>query len=189
VRGETASGRWAVVLGEGAWRWAARTGPGLNLYRGLYAGLVGWLLSPAGDEPVLLREAPRHGEAPVWRVAAGVRDLVIEVRDSTGRVVWADSAAAPADSLRGPMLEAGGAAFAARGRSERGPFQVAAPFDVTPAAELTPRAIGAPFDVRSVDTTERRIVGLRGRPPVWPFAAAVVLLCAEWLWRRRIGLR
>ena len=51
-----------------------------------------------------------------------------------------------------------------------------------------PGSVGAPLNVPA--SGAGTAPGLPGSdPPVWPFALSLVLLCVEWLWRRRVGLR
>ncbi len=188
--GSTDDRRWAVVHGESTWRWAARGERGLPLYRGLISGMVGWLVERTVSQPVRLQDpSPGHGEALQWRLAPDVRDLRIEVEDSSGRVVWSDSLAGPAESIDGPTLPAGDARFVAEGRIGSGDFHVVRPFHVGGGDESLPRPSGPALDVRPSRAEDGSTRGPRGGTPVWPFAAAIVMLCAEWLWRRRVGLR
>ncbi len=190
VMGSTDDRRWAVVHGESTWRWAARGERGLPLYRGLISGMVGWLVERTVSQPVRLQDpSPGHGEALQWRLAPDVRDLRIEVEDSSGRVVWSDSLAGPAESIDGPTLPAGDARFVAEGRIGSGDFHVVRPFHVGGGDESLPRPSGPALDVRPSRAEDGSTRGRRGGTPVWPFAAAIVMLCAEWLWRRRVGLR
>ena len=189
VIGSTAGRRWAVVHGEGAWRWAARPGRGLSLYRGLFAGMTGWLVERSAPEPVhLVNPAARAGDSVRWRAAADVRDLLVRLEDGSGSVVWSGNGPDSSGALAGPPLDRGDARFTATGSVRDVPFRIARPFHVNAESEALPRVPGPALDVRprqvGKDPAERG-----SEPPVWPFAAAVVLLCAEWLWRRRIGLR
>ncbi len=190
VMGSTDDRRWAVVHGESTWRWAARGERGLPLYRGLFGGIVGWLVERTATQPVWLQDpSPGHGEALQWRLAPKVRDLRIEVEDSSGRVVWSDSLSGPAVWIDGPTLPAGDARFIAEGRMGSGDFRVVRPFHVGGGDESLPRPFGPALDVRPARAEDGSTRGPRGGTPVWPFAAAIVMLCAEWLWRRRVGLR
>lgn len=190
VIGTTGDRRWAVVLGEGTWRWAARAHEGTNLYRGLYGGLAGWLLERATSDPVRLDDpAPTAGEALRWRVAPDVRDLAVELRDAGGDVIWSDSLEVPPPLVSGTGLDAGDARFVARGTGRDGPFRVDRPFHVGPPDELLPGPAGPPLDIVASRIPESDRRPGPGLPPAWPFAAAALLLCAEWIWRRRVGLR
>jgi hypothetical protein len=190
VIGADGTRRWAVVLSEGTWRWAARGAVGMDLYRGLYGGLAAWLLEQAAPAPVRLDDpTPAAGETVRWRVAPDVRDLTLELRDAAGTLVWSDSSGVPPPTVTGAGLAAGDARFVARGRAGDAAFQVERPFHVASSAELAPRLQGPAIDVgAAIDAIPERMRG-GGSPPVWPLAAAVLLLCAEWMWRRRVGLR
>ncbi len=188
----SAGGRRVLVLAEGTWRWSARTGSARAVYRGLYGGITGWLLGGLRRVPVSLSEREVRGQGSIgWSVAPGVEDLVITVRDSTGSTVWGDSIARPADHVDGPGLPPGDLDFEARGKLDDEEFVVGRPFAVAgPVAELGGRGVGPSL------TTGELTAGSRGRqrdgrtaPPVWPYALAAGLLCAEWVLRRRLGLR
>ena len=189
VIGSTEGRRWAVVHGEGAWRWAARGDQGLVLYRGLFAGMTRWLVERTAPMPVQLSDlTPRSGDSVRWRAAPDVRDLAIRLEDGSDTVVWSETSLDSATAIAGPPLERGDARFVATGSVGGVPFQIRRPFHVNAGAEELPNAAGPPLDVRPADLLgERNVAG--SEPLVWPFAAAIVLMCAEWLWRRKVGLR
>ncbi len=189
VIGSTKGSRWAIVHGEGTWRWAARGDQGLALYRGLFAGMTRWLVERTNPRPVQLSDpSPSTGDSVRWRTAPDVRDLSLRLEDSSGAVVWSATSPNPAIPISGPPLERGDARFVATGTVGGVPFRIHRPFNVGAGAEELPNVVGPPLDVRP-----EKVAGQRGAagsdPPVWPFAAAIVLLCAEWLWRRKVGLR
>lgn len=189
VIGSTAGRRWAVVHGEGTWRWAARSAEGLSLYRGLFAGMVRWLVERAAPPPIEL-SAPfiRAGDSVRWRAAPDARDLSLRLEDASGVVVWSNGEGGAAGEIAGPPLESGDARFEAIGSVGGVPFRVERPFHVNAGKEDLPGVQGPPLDVAPrVLETERAPPG--STPPVWPFAMAIGLLCVEWVWRRRIGLR
>jgi hypothetical protein len=185
------SRRRVLLLAEGTWRWSARTGSARSVYRGLYAGITGWLLGDYRRVPVTLETGPETRPGSIsWSIAPGVVDLVIAVRDSTGTVVWTDSIASPGNRIEGPDLPAGGLEFEARGRSEGSEFVVGRPFSVAgPAAELRGRDLGASLTTLAESASARRPARPRSAPPIWPYVLAAGLLCGEWIWRHRMGLR
>ena len=190
LMGSTDDRRWAVVHGEGTWRWAARGERGLPLYRGLFSGIAGWLVERSATQSVELRDrSPGAGDALRWRLAPDVRDLRIDVEDSSGQVVWSDSPTGPAESITGPQLPAGDARFVAEGKVGSGAFRIVTPFHVRGGDESLPRPAGPALEVRPARADDGSARGPRAGTPVWPFAAAIVILCAEWVWRRRVGLR
>ena len=181
--------RWAVVQAEGAWRWAARGDQGLALYRGLFAGMIRWLVERTAPQPIQLSDPyVRSGDSVRWRVAPEVRDLAMRLEDASGTVVWSSSPSDSATTITGPPLERGDARFVATGATGESQFRIARPFHVNARLEEMPNPVGPPLDVRPDDAADGRAAP-GSDPPVWPFAAAIVLLCVEWLWRRKIGLR
>jgi hypothetical protein len=184
-------GRRVLMLAEGTWRWSTRTGSARSVYRGLYAGISGWLLDDFRRIPVTLETDPDTGGGPLtWNVAPGVEDLVIAVVDSAGEVIWTDSVATPGPRVSGPELPAGDLEFEARGISAGDEFIVARPFTVVgPAIELGGRDVGASLTSPARSADARRPAPQRRAPPLWPYVLAVGLLCAEWIWRHRLGLR
>ena len=182
--------RRVLVLAEGTWRWSARTGSARAVYRGLFAGVTGWLLEDFRRVPVTLAAGPVDGRASVaWSVAPGVEDLSIAIRDSTGIVVWTDSIGVPANRVLGPDLSAGDFESEARGRLDGTDFVVGRPFAIAgPTAEEGGRNIGASLTTSAQSSASPR-TDRRKSVPLWPYAFAAGLLCAEWIWRHRLGLR
>lgn len=182
-------GRRRIVVGaEGFWRWASRGGTARQAYRSVFAGLAGWLLEAPDRNPVVLEvEGIAAGDSLRWRVAPDVERLVIVVRDSADRAVRADTILAPQSAVVAAGLPGGSYRFEAEGTAGGEPFRTGRPFEVAGAdRELVAREAGDP--IRGVD------IGLaapsrRGRMAVWPFVLAALMLCGEWFWRRRIGLR
>ncbi|MFQ5888466.1 MAG: hypothetical protein ACE5JR_00290 [Gemmatimonadota bacterium] len=190
VAGGAEGRRWAVAAASGLWRWAFRDGMSRQAYRALFGGVAGWLLEFRAGRPVELeRDPPPAGEPLGWRVRPRVRDLALAVYDSADGPVWADTISAPEGRVAGPALPDGPARFVATGRGPQGEFRVERPFDVGDAGgELRPRETFEPLRVGSGGAADRGERSARPRP-VWPFALATLLLCGEWAWRRRIGLR
>lgn len=180
--------RRVVVAAEGTWRWASRGGEARQAYRSLFAGLAGWLLEAPQRRPVeLTRTRLAAGEPVNWRVASGVSDLRIAIRDSAGSVVWEDTVAAPGTSLAGPPAPAGSHSFAAEGVAAGEAFLTGRPFEVEGAErELAARPAGRELVGATVGSVG---AGGTGGRAMWPFVLAALMLCGEWYWRRRIGLR
>ncbi|MFO7588398.1 MAG: hypothetical protein R6X22_10020 [Gemmatimonadota bacterium] len=189
---ESDGSRRVVVLAEGTWRWAARTGRPREVYRALFSGLGGWLLESADREPVALGESPAGEQGFVaLRVAEGVRDLAVSVRDSAGAEVARDSIPAPGPEARLRVGSEGDVWLVATGRVDGRPFRWGRPVRLPgPRAELAGRQGGPVLSVPGSGPRASAGPGVRWRgPPIWPFALAAVALCGEWAWRRRIGLR
>lgn len=189
LAGGSGERRWAALAATGTWRWALREGTPRQAYRALFAALAGWLLEARRGIPVALEEEPRAGAPLRWRVAPGVRELALSVYDSTGSVVWRDTLAGGVGRVTGPVPPPGPSRFEAEGSGPDDRFRVERPFHVHPGdEEWLPRAPVPPLATgRGGGGGERRPEPRRRA--VWPFAAAVLLLCVEWAWRRRIGLR
>lgn len=212
---ERGARRVAHTRARGFWRWAFREGPSRELYRRFWSGVAGWLLAaPAarpdrvGTGPVETRLAP--GSEAAWRAAgAAGQELTVTWRamaapgtppeDSTpGSPVPPDSlvVTAPVDSLgqvalpspEAPGLyrwEAVAPGASGEGRRAEGVVAVQAPaLDLLP-----PRAVSLPVQgtVSGEGAGRENTRPLRTHPV--PYILLVVLLSAEWIGRRRIGLR
>ncbi|MFP4624820.1 MAG: hypothetical protein ACLFRX_11620, partial [Gemmatimonadota bacterium] len=204
VVGVSGGRRVAVALADGYWRWAFAGPAGREVYDRTWAALAGWLMGDAGGAETI-RPEPRvvHRGDPVrWVAPAGA--------DSARITAWPDGpvpsdarvgAAAPATDTV-VAVRAGAAATAplpaghyryearvvageagAAGRAAAGPFTVDAY-----SPELTRPAVALALESRE-DSVEP---GRAGRPlhaMAWPYVLLVILLCAEWVVRRRVGLR
>jgi hypothetical protein len=199
--------REATAWAEGFWRWGFREGQAQELYRRLWSGVAGWLLAggDAGVRQVGLaptRTVVRPGARLPWRAgpAAGGR-VALELAPDSGAA--SDPAALPAptrdtvavDSLGRAALTAPDAPGRYRWRAEVlegiGEGRVRSGLLVVEAAALDlqpPRAVSLLDAVGG----EARAVSGAGRPlrthPA-PYLILLVFLAAEWLGRRRSGLR
>ncbi len=189
VAGERGDARWAVSTAAEWWRWALRGGEERRVYDGVLAGVVGWLVEDATSEPVALAGTPRSDRALEWRVRPGTGNLSLRVTDLGGAEVWSDTVAAPGPRIAGPVLPPGRYEVAVVAEGPDGRFEATRPIEIEPdPAELLPLAEAPPADIAAV-IQARSPAESRAPRPVWPFALAVVLLCVEWVWRHRIGLR
>jgi hypothetical protein len=182
--------RRAVALASGFWRWAARDGVGRDVYRRLWSGVAGWLLAQdpttaSGDVRPERWVVPR-GNPVRWWVPGEAGDSVrLEVTDSVRTVVDTVLPAGPGRSIG--VLPPGTyryAASGADGRAGEGRFDVEARTDEMMPRRATPQA---PPSARAAS-----LAGETGRPlrtSPWPYLLILALLCAEWVGRRRAGLR
>ncbi|MEJ2539561.1 MAG: hypothetical protein P8188_06270 [Gemmatimonadota bacterium] len=198
---ERRGGREAIAWAAGFWRWGFRAGEPREVYRRLWSGVAGWLL--AGDSGAMsevglapARTVVAPGAPLPWRAgpAAGGRMTVTLVPDSLGApggvpdTVAVDSlgrAAVTAPALAGryrwraEVLEGDG-----EGRVRSGLLVVEEPaLDLQP-----PRAVSlldATGGIAGVPAGSGR--PLRTHPA--PYLLLMLLLAAEWLGRRRSGLR
>ncbi len=188
VGGRSAASLWAVAPGVGYWRWAFRAGEPRRTYEGLISGVVGWLAEDYAPLPLELRAVPRAGEILRWRVGSEVSDLGVVVVDERADTVWSAAVPAPEALLPGPSLDEGSFRILAHGTQRGVEFSSERPLQVQPdPEEVGPRPVGAPLTMAA--SSEPGDSKARGRRPVWPFLLAALLLCGEWVWRRRIGLR
>ena len=189
--------RRAVVLASGFWRWAFREGPDRQVYRRLWAGVVGWLLaSTAVEEGVGIRPASRVWSASedlAWRAPGMIGDSIVltlsagdaVVLDTTVIVDGAGDAHTPGlpaaeYAYRATRHGDGEALGSGRVESERHSLEL-----LKQPVELTS---GLDTDGGGAPLSQRR----PGRPlrthPI-PYLLIIVLLSAEWIGRRRWGLR
>lgn len=185
--------RVALILASGLWRWAARDGASRESYRRLWAGLAGWLLEVGVDdleatvEPVRW-PAPR-GRPLEWRVR-GVQDS-LSLRVLAGDSVVSDTTlSGPGPVVRTSALPPGSYRFEAVAEGLPG-GGVDGGIDVTGySAELLHPRVDPPGASGEAGAS-RASVGA-GRPlrthPA-PYLFLILLLCAEWIGRRRQGLR
>lgn len=189
--------RVGVALARGFWRWSFRDGVPNEHYRALWAAVGGWLMA---DEPLAAGPGVRPA-APVLPRGAAVgwlgrgyegEEVRIAVSDSTGTTVL-DSAVTvpPGGRFATGVLPPGRYEHAVATPDAPDADTVRGAFEVeswtremlrlpVPPAELTVYAPPAAAALRS------------SRPlRTWPAAYLIVLaaLCAEWIGRRRSGLR
>ncbi len=177
--------RHIVLVGAtGFWRWRFRGGTGASVYDAFWGSIIDWLAAERRDARVVVPAsgATRAGRPVRWRRGSG--------GDSVVTVVLTRAGASRADtlSLRFPA----GALFAESAPLDPGTWTAAvrggtSALVVNPSSEYLPRrptvtagAVGSgsvPGDVPHV-----RMFGLI-------FALVISMLCAEWVLRRRLGLR
>ena len=184
----TGDRRRIVVAAEGLWRWASRAGETRELYRSMFAGLAGWHLEAADRRPLeLVSTRLSAGDTIRWRAAPEVDEVRLTVRDSTGSPIWSDTLATPDTLITGPPAPEGTLRFEAEGRLGPEGFRVGRPFEAEGTVrELAAREAGDPLDDALAASG---LSAVRAGRAVWPFVLAALMLCGEWLWRRRIGLR
>ncbi|HET9439646.1 MAG TPA: hypothetical protein VFO52_05725 [Longimicrobiales bacterium] len=194
---ESNNRRTAIALGTGYWRWAFRGGTSRDLYDRMWGALAGWMVQ---DQPEIAGAAIRpvrrtvpRGEPMRWLVP-GLTPDSLSLRMIAGeRVVQDNMSRARGDTAMTASLPPGHYSYEARAfgggqivAQATGPITVESysPEFMRAAADLsvlraTPSALGEP--------TRRG-----GRPlhaSAWPYVLVVLLLCAEWIFRRRWGLR
>ncbi len=184
--------RRAVALASGFWRWAARDGVGRDVYRRLWSGVAGWLLA---DDPATASGEVRperwvvsRGSPVRWWIPGEAGDSVrLLIRDSAEAVVVLDTVLPSGAGRSIGALRPGTYHYVAPtqdGTAGEGRFDVE-----SRTAEMLPRRTTpqAPPAARAAS-----LVGASGRPlrtSPWPYLLILALLCAEWIGRRRAGLR
>jgi hypothetical protein len=197
--GQSGTRRWAVALGSGYWVWAFRGGAERQLYTRLWSAIGGWLAQErdiAALPPVrpATLAAPRGSPLP-W-VAPGVAadSIRVAITDEGGAVA-ADTTliSSGLDTLYSSAPAPGhysyrAAAFAAD--------NVIAADGVFTIERYSPELARSPVDLSGLQTRAATVRGgeqiRRGRPlhaSALPYVLLVALLAAEWILRRRWGLR
>lgn len=186
---DRAEGRVAVSLASEFWRWAMRD-HGREPYRRVWSGVVGWLLADeqvAAAEPRPAEWVVAPGEDISWRLIGDSTSLRLVVRGSDG--VMTDTTVSGAGTATTPALPPGVYAYSVLGEAgdtvSRGRFDVArGSLEMLPAPEAPSLPLRA--DVMG-GATDRPGRPLRTSP--WPYLLLILLLCGEWIVRRRSGLR
>jgi len=177
--------RVAVLAASGFWRWRFRGGQRADAYGALFGTLFDWMAAGRSDRRAVVPDAGvfRAGAPLRWRRGApadSVADVVLMRRGAPARV---DSMrlrfAEGANVIESPPLAAGVYDVRASGGSSV--------LVVNASAEMIPRrptvksgGIGGRASL--ADAPLARDLG-------WLYAVAVLALCAEWLLRRRVGMR
>jgi hypothetical protein len=199
LAGETAGQRWAVALGSGYWQWAFRGGSERALYTRVWSALAGWLARERGVaamSPVRPAALTTHRGAPVGWVAPGVvaDSIAITMTATDGTVTDTIITPTARDTAFIQPPAPGHYRFHARAFAQgtvidgEGVFAVErySPEYSRPRTDLTDlsrvsAAAGAGNAPRAHGTP------LHATP--WPYGALILLLLAEWFFRRRWGLR
>lgn len=177
--------RVIVAAASGFWRWRVRGGAGSDAFTAVWGSILDWLAGERADVRAAfpVAAAVRAGDVVQWRRGIGGDSVVrasIVRRGTTGA----------GDAL---LLRFGaGNSVTQSPAPAPGVYEVATTggrslLVVNPSTELLPRR----KTVRDGALGSGRTLGEapRARDVSWLFALALLALCAEWLLRRRIGLR
>ncbi len=184
VAGDDAPRRVVIVAASDLWRWEFRGGAPADAYTTLWGSIFDYLAARRADRRAAVPDARlvRAGDPLLWRRGAAA-DRAVTVR-LTRR------GAARTDTLR--LRFAPGSAVVRTGPLAAGVYDAAvhggsAVLAVNASAELVPRAP----TVRSeaVGGAPARGAAPPARDAAWPYLLLVAVLCAEWILRRRAGLR
>lgn len=187
--------RRAVTLASGFWRWGFRDGPPREAYRRLWAAVSGWLLANealAGGPGVRPASSVIERGRPIAWVAPGMAgDTVMLSLERSDTMVAEARMVVPADeTFTTPAMPPGTYGYTA---TEVGgdPAGVGL-LDVErftselliPSADLE-QAAGD----RASETIQAAAVGRPLRTHPLPYVLLLIMLCTEWVARRRMGLR
>ncbi|HET7552424.1 MAG TPA: hypothetical protein VFK04_14135 [Gemmatimonadaceae bacterium] len=184
VVGSSVGGRRVVVTGaSGLWRWRFRGGASADAYAALWGGIFDWLTAERPDSRAALpaEGVVRAGETIRWRRGRG---------DSVVKVILVRRGTTERDSLT--LTFGSGTTIAESRPLPAGTYDVRAPggdavLVVNESRELLPRqpTVRAGATGRAAALAEHHRLRDRG----WAYMLLIALLCAEWLGRRRWGLR
>jgi len=180
--------RVVVMTASGLWRWRFRGGASADAYTAVWGAMFDWLLAGRREAKPASLDASlvRAGEVLRWRRGA--------TTDSSLRVVIQPRT--PSDGA--PSADTVTLRFAGEDDVAQSPPLAAGLYDVTmpggrtvlavnPSSEWVPRA--SPTASRTVPGTPAAEQAPGIRRAGWAYLAVVLALCAEWILRRRRGLR
>lgn len=184
VVGRAAPKRTLVVTATGFSAWRVRSGLPADAYVALFGAAADWL---AADRPDARAARPaagvvREGEPVRWRRGSTADTLVRAVlvrRGGRGADTLTLRFARDVAEAQSPALAAGTYDVRVAGGS--------AVLVVNPSAEWVAHRPAVLAGMVGAGAAAGEAPGLR--TTAWPFVVVVLLLCAEWLLRRRAGLR
>ncbi len=176
--------RVAIVAASGLWRWRFRGGSSSDAFTALWGSIFDWLAAEHADRRAAVPDERlvRAGEPVRWRRGSAADSVVgLSVRQRGGARVDSLTLRFPSGTsvIETPPLLPGIYDVVTRGGS--------AVLAVNASREWLPRA------PRLTSVTVRGNVAADAAPRLrqagWAYALAIMLLCAEWLLRRRRGMR
>ena len=185
ITGSERPRRVVVVGASGMWRWRFRGGTGADAYAALWGGIFDWLTAEPVDRraAVLAEQVLRAGDPIRWRRGTGTDSVVTVIARRRGDAARVDTImlrfGAPGNVAESPPLPAGVYDLEMTGG--------AALLAINASPELLPQ----PRTVAAGEVGGAAVVGDAPRLRDWGFAYLIAIgaLCAEWLVRRRMGLR
>jgi hypothetical protein len=183
-------GRLVVALSSAYWRWAARE-EGRDAYRSLWSGLAGWVLAgqrTAAAEPRPSSWVVERGAAVEWALpAADSSNYRLSIEGPNGVVV--DTTLAGGGRAITPPMEP--AVYAYTVRSAEGDTVTTGRFDVVRSTlDMLPPALEPDFSALGGGASlAPEAPGRPLRTSPLPYLLVIMLLCGEWVVRRRSGLR
>jgi hypothetical protein len=193
VAGENDGRRWAVALGTGYWHWAFQGGAAADVYNRLWSSVGGWLMRDARSADIAavrpVERAVLRGGAVKWVTRAGPMDSVrVQINGTKAMTLAAEH-----DTAAMPVMSPGTYRFNAtafvRGAAvtSTGEFTVES---YSPEFARTAAPIDANGDAKNVSALRADMTNTKPLHASWiPYTLLVLLLAAEWVLRRRWGLR
>jgi hypothetical protein len=184
VSGTSHPRRIVVVPSAGLWRWKFRGGRSADAFTALWGSIFDWMTGDAADVRAAHPAAPwvRAGEPVRWRRGSArdtVATVVLRLRGGTRADTLSLHFAGAAGVADSPPLPSG--VYETHAQGGDGLLVVNA------SSEWLPRRpsvrAGAVGNAPPPDRAPR------ARTAWWLYALALSALCAEWILRRRIGLR
>jgi hypothetical protein len=193
IAGSDTPRRIVVVAASGLWNWRFRGGPSADAFTALWGSLFDWLAAERADRRAAVPTGIvlRAGEPVRWHRGSATDSSVLVVLrrvSNTGARTRTDSARVDSMTLRfradATVTESRALAPGIYTATVRGGTTMLA---VNSSREWLPRQprvrAGAIGGGVPVDAAPRlRTVG-------WAYAALLLLLCTEWVVRRRFGMR
>jgi hypothetical protein len=185
VVGREVPRRVIVVAASGLWRWSFRGGVASDAYSALWGAIFDWLAAERGDRRAAIPDAASfRAEQPIrWRRGSATDTLVavlLRRRNGSNRTDSLTLRFGTGTSVvTSPPLAPGLYDVTTRG----GTSLVA----VNAASEWIPRVPTVHSGAVRGGVSLGGDVRVRGMP--WLYFVIVVALCAEWIVRRRIGMR
>ncbi len=175
--------RTVTISGSGFAGWAMRGGRSAELFTALWGTLFDWLAVARGDERAVrpLVESLREGDAIRWRRSTD---------DSVFAVAIARRGSKSTDTIS--LLFTEGALETQSSPLPQGVYDVTSAggssrLVVNASSELLPAAASLRGDARVAGSVKSDAKRLSDK--AWPFVLTLLLLCAEWVSRRYVGLR
>jgi hypothetical protein len=199
LAGTTGARRWAVGLGTGYWQWYFRGDDERVLYTRLWGALAGWLVRErgiAGAEAVRPARFAVPRGLPVPWVAPGLAadSFAVTLTGADGTVAL-DTVITPTavDTAFSSAPVPGRYSYRARAFANDTVTETEGQLTVE---RYSPEFARQPVDVSALPAPAAAVregAARRGGTPLhataWPYVLLVLLLAAEWILRRRWGLR
>lgn len=199
VAGESGGRRWAVALGSGYWQWAFRGGAERRIYERFWSALAGWL-AQQGDVASMPAVRPARMSllrgAPVpWTATAALLDSMrVVLSDAQGGVVHDTVVSRVAgDTAYTTAPAPGHYSYRARAFAGDNVLEAAGLLTIEHYSPEFARGRIEGARLESGASTVRSAGSARRGTPLhamaFPYVLIVALLAAEWILRRRWGLR